>query len=150
MRQVDVMIFCERVQFVLRSFFCFNRNYYTSLSTSFVRLSRWIERNSWVSSRLMSTAMYWLRGRKPFLVKLLKFTKSLKAYHIIKIKLKSLFRAARKEECAYTFFSLLIVMNYMMWKFKFNFETNFLQFFKSDARFVMTAVKYLFTIFSAY
>lgn len=39
-------------------------------------------------------------------------------------------------------------MNYMMWKLKFNFETNFLPFLKSDTRLVMTAVKYLFTIFS--
>ena len=28
---------------------------------------------------------------------------------------------------------LSMVMNYMMWKLNFNFETNFLQFFKSDA-----------------
>lgn len=40
-----------------------------------------------------------------------------------------------------------MVMNDMMWKLKFNFETNFLQFLKSDARLMMTALKNLFTIF---
>lgn len=39
-------------------------------------------------------------------------------------------------------------MNYTMWKLKFNFETNFLRFLKSDVRLMMTAMKYLFTIFS--
>lgn len=41
-----------------------------------------------------------------------------------------------------------MVMNYTMWKLKFNFETNFLQFLKSDVRLMMTAMKNLFTIFS--
>lgn len=33
-----------------------------------------------------------MKGRKPFLVELLTFSESFKAYHIIKIELKSLFR----------------------------------------------------------
>lgn len=90
----------------------------------------------------------------PFLVKLLKFSNSYKAYRIIKIKLKSLcFGRARRKQKYKKMWStrrknISMVMNYMMWKLKFNFETNFLRYFKSDGLVSwLTALKYLFTIF---
>lgn len=68
---------------------------------------------------------------------LLTFSKTFKAYHIIKIKLKPLFWFIR-----WAFLSNGHELPHRMWKLKFNFETNFLRFFKSDAfRLMMTAVE---------
>lgn len=76
-----------------------------------------------------------MKGRKQFLVESLKFPKSHKAYRVIKIKLKSLFRAYEEKN---TVFSPPMVIHYIMWKLNFNFETNFLQFFKSRSGLMMT------------
>lgn len=72
------------------------------------------------------------KGGKQFLVKLLTFSKSLKAYHAIKTELKPLSRAYGEKKT-------ISLLSSIMWKLNFNFETNFLQFLKTlsslDGRF---------------